>query len=349
MGRFRQALAIGTLVFLAATAAGAEAPTNAPLRLAVDLADGSRLVGQPAATPLPFHTSFALMNIPLDRLATLTMAEDRETATVTLRNGDRLQGVLDLKTLEMDTLFGKVSLGIGLLRSLQVRAQARIRGVRPSAPPAQGMILHYGFDTDEGAAVADDRDPEKKGLAAEDATWARDGVRGGSFAFAGNGGYVEAPAPSGLDKATISVWMKLAALPKAVPFAAVSYCQGGQNAMEHDKDIRVMPDGTFAFYIWNGGGGVQVTSATSLTTGVWNHVVGVVDGSKIKIYVDGSGEGEADAGPSWGGGNCFVLSFVKGFGPTHEFFRGSMDELRIYDRALSEEEVQSLYLYDVGE
>jgi hypothetical protein len=311
----------------------------------MELADGSRLIGRPVATSAPIRTAYARMDIPLALIASITMAEDHEKASVDLRCGDKLNGVLDLKTLEMDTLFGKVSVNIVQIRTIEVRAQSKIRGVRPSAAPAQGLVLHYAFDKDLGKTVADDRNPERNGAAAQDAAWIRNGVHGGAFAFGGNGGYVQAPAPQDLTKATISVWLKVNALPKAAPFAAVSYCGGGQNAGEHDKDVRVMPDGTFAFYTWNGGG-AQATSTTKLTVDTWRHVVGVVDGAKIRLYVDGNMEGEADAGPSWGGGDCFVLSFVKSFGPTHESYRGSLDELRIYNRALSENEVQGLYLFD---
>lgn len=330
------------------TRAGNDGTNQSPvtLRLELDLVDGSRLIGSPALTTFPVQTPYAKTAIPITQFRRIAMADDHETSEMIFRNGDRIKGILDLKALDVETVFGKVSVNIVHVRAIEVRARHRIPGVRPSTAPDQGLVLHYAFDRDLGKTVTDARNPESRGTAVQDAAWTRDGLRGGAFAFGGGGGYVQASSPQGLTIATLSLWLKVEALPKAAPFAAVSYCGGGQNAMEHDKDIRVMPDGTFAFYTWNGGAGAQVTSTTKLTEGNWYHVVGVVDGAKIKIYLDGALEAATDAGPSWGGGSCFVLSFVKSFGPTHESYRGSVDELRIYDRALSEEDVKRLFLYD---
>jgi len=133
MNRLRHALAAGAIATLAAVAAGEEARTNTSLRLAVELVDGSRLLGRPAVTSAPIRTAYARMDISLALVAAITMAGDHEKATVDLQNGDKLQGILDLKALEMDTLFGKVSVTIPSVRSLHV--------LLSGGPPPQSLVF----------------------------------------------------------------------------------------------------------------------------------------------------------------------------------------------------------------
>jgi len=87
MNRLRHALAAGAIAALAAVAAGEEAQTNTSLRLAVELVDGSRLLGRPAVTSAPVRTAYARMDISLALVAAITMAGDHEKATVDLQNG----------------------------------------------------------------------------------------------------------------------------------------------------------------------------------------------------------------------------------------------------------------------
>ena len=81
--------------------------------------------------------------------------------------------------------------------------------------------------------------------------------------------------------------------------------------------------------------------------GEWTHVAMVVrdDGDTGYLYVNGvcvgsSGAGEPFAVPS--------TSFVMGRrGPmSTQYYRGLLDEVRVYSRALSDAEVQALYLYE---
>ncbi len=88
----------------------------------------------------------------------------------------------------------------------------------------------------------------------------------------------------------------------------------------------------------------------------WHHVLGSTDGKIVKLYVDGK-----DAGSSTGSfgsgfnGNTISdkpLFIGKEFreplpaASTPRFFEGSIDDVRIYNRALSEAEVKALFDYE---
>jgi hypothetical protein len=84
----------------------------APLRLTLDLADGSHIRGVPSITSVPVQTSYAKMDIPLEKIVSLEINDDHDTASFELQNGDKLRGVLNLKPLQLGTVFGQVSVSI---------------------------------------------------------------------------------------------------------------------------------------------------------------------------------------------------------------------------------------------
>jgi hypothetical protein len=72
----------------------------------------------------------------------------------------------------------------------------------------------------------------------------------------------------------------------------------------------------------------------------WKHVAAVRDGPRLQLYVDTklAATAESDASPL-AAANSSLLTI--GFGP-HSHFRGKMREVRIYDRALSLDEIAAL-------
>ena len=91
-------------------------------------------------------------------------------------------------------------------------------------------------------------------------------------------------------------------------------------------------------------GGVSKSATTNSQTFLnnWNHVVGVYNGSNVIIYVNGikqtlmsSITGNIDS-------NTNSL-FVGSYDGTVQFFDGSIDEVRIFNRALNATEIKRLY------
>jgi hypothetical protein len=73
----------------------------------------------------------------------------------------------------------------------------------------------------------------------------------------------------------------------------------------------------------------------------WHHLAMVADGSLLHLYVDGVEQGSAAAI----GGTIDVSNGGIGYivsSPTSRYLTGTVDDVRIYNRALSGAEVQSL-------
>jgi hypothetical protein len=85
---------------------------------------------------------------------------------------------------------------------------------------------------------------------------------------------------------------------------------------------------------------------TGVTDGNWHHVVGVYDGAELSLYVDGSlatSSSTFGATPATSTDDLSIGSYY-GVGGT---FGGEIDQLRMYDSALSSSQISDLF--DEGE
>jgi len=85
----------------------------------------------------------------------------------------------------------------------------------------------------------------------------------------------------------------------------------------------------------------------NVNDGTWHHLVGTYDGSQSRLYVDGQLDGLVDAsglidsqGDTYFG--CIGALYKRNDGAARYFFNGLIDDVRIYDRALSADEVSDL-------
>lgn len=89
-----------------------------------------------------------------------------------------------------------------------------------------------------------------------------------------------------------------------------------------------------------------VRGATPVTDGLWHHAAASYDGSTWKLYLDGKLDGQALVGqPPAAAGNQYasIGSALTSTGAAQGFFNGAIDEARIWNRPLSQDEV-NLYM-----
>ena len=93
-------------------------------------------------------------------------------------------------------------------------------------------------------------------------------------------------------------------------------------------------DGQVWFYINNGGNHLF----TPVSSGAWHYITGTFNGTYMSLYVDGELKAaKVSSSPSTEIGSQF------GLGSTANFFNGSIDEVRFWNRSLSAEEVREQY------
>ena len=96
------------------------------------------------------------------------------------------------------------------------------------------------------------------------------------------------------------------------------------------------------FQITDGGITYEASSA-ALSANTWLHVVGVYDGSNLKVYVNGVQSGDATAHTGDIDSSSGTALRIGVDVPEARYFEGKMDEVRIYNRALTAEEVKQRY------
>jgi len=93
----------------------------------------------------------------------------------------------------------------------------------------------------------------------------------------------------------------------------------------------------------------NVIADTNVADGVWHHVVGVYDGQKAQIYIDGILEAEESYSDGFDNNNAplrlgkFLYPYADGHGNLPPVLNGSLDEIRIYNKSLTSTEIKYLY------
>ncbi|MFI6279572.1 LamG-like jellyroll fold domain-containing protein [Streptomyces sp. NPDC050988] len=135
---------------------------------------------------------------------------------------------------------------------------------------------------------------------------------------------------------TVSACVRLSVTPGSF---ATAVSQDGEDHscfyLQHSTDERQ----------WFFAGATQRPVArTAPVAGVWTHLVGVCDGPgrRLRVYVDGVQEGTVADTIEAGG--SLVIARAKYNGGPADFLPGAVKNVRIYDRALTSAQIETLKL-----
>jgi len=194
----------------------------------------------------------------------------------------------------------------------------------------------WGFNEGSGTTTADGSGKGNPGTVTG-AAWSTQGKFGGALSFNGSSSLVRVADSASLDLTTgmtLSAWINPSANQSG--WRTILQKQTDAyflNASNSTGPLRPSGGGTF------GTGDSYVSGPTASPVGSWTHVTYTYDGTTQRVYVNGTqvatkattGLIQTTASPLWIGGNQ----------PYGEFFQGLIDEVRVYNRALTPSEVQS--------
>ena len=207
--------------------------------------------------------------------------------------------------------------------------------VSNTAPASPGLVAAYGFDETSGSIVGDSSGNSNVG-SITGAARIVGGKYGGALSFNGSNNLVSVPDSNSLDLTsgmTLEAWVRPTALGafetvvlKEAP-GDVSYGMYASSAYGGSGVSR--PSAWIA--------GTDVGATTALPTGAWSHLAATYDRTSFKLYINGTqvaskaftGAITASTGALKIGGNS-----IWG-----EYFNGQIDEIRVYNRALSPSEI----------
>ncbi|MFE9829047.1 LamG-like jellyroll fold domain-containing protein [Streptomyces halstedii] len=194
----------------------------------------------------------------------------------------------------------------------------------------------WSLDENKGTKAADSG-PNRKHLTLSPGTSWTPGVRGSALRFDGEGQYAQTDGPV-LDTTgdyTVSAWASLDALPGNY---ATVVSQDGRR--QENPFYLQYGQGAFAF---STPGAHRARLVTKPELGRWYHLVGVRSGDEIKLYVDGALAATEAAGPADVSTGALAVGRAKWSGGNTDFWNGAVDQVRVYDKALTGKEVTALY------
>ena len=103
--------------------------------------------------------------------------------------------------------------------------------------------------------------------------------------------------------------------------------------------LTIGPDGTVMFGFSNAG----VNGSTSIIDGKWHHIVGVRSSGQLYLYIDGKSDAtpvSSTATSISSNGGISIGNIVISNVPTY-FFTGSLDEVRVWNTALSQTQIRA--------
>jgi len=163
-----------------------------------------------------------------------------------------------------------------------------------------------------------------------------EGMLNGALDFDGNGDYVDCGNDASLNlegEITVSAWVSI----RSVASAWMCAVAKGENAWRISVNNTALSF-HFGMTLWSNAG-YGVNGATAVGYNEWHHVTGVFDGSNVLLYLDGMLDASGTTTFPLGTTNVNVLI---GENPeaTGRYWDGLIDEVGIFNRALTEEEIQ---------
>jgi len=212
---------------------------------------------------------------------------------------------------------------------------ACIQAQIPSYVPTNGLVGWWPFNGNANDESANTNDGNVNGpMLTND----RFGNSNSAYNFNGSDNYISMSTmnniPMNNSARTLSVWMNPSTLSNQWTLTAIGYGSPSTN-------------NAFMFGLGNNIISVQGWASdfsTDLTysVGKWIHTVCTYDGTNINIYVDGVLIGSG-TNSSW---NTNGTEFYFGGRPSqgNSFFPGQLDDIAIWNRALTQNEISALYL-----
>ena len=301
------------------------------VRLDMELSDDSRLIGTTTLETFRVENkALGKIDIKLKMIQEIEVNPKTGEVEVCLWGHDLLRGSVDIATIPLSTLCGKVNVPMKHVRYVAVFHPDNLK---------EGLVAHYALDGD-----ARDKSGNKNHGKVKGATPAKDrfGNPRGALSFDGKDDFVDLGADEAFnfeEAFTVSAWVKCNT---RRPELCI-YSSSNPNVLDN---TRISLQNDMFVVAMAKDEAIELAEQGALPPGKWVHCVGTFEGERAAVFLNGEGRGEkeleGELPPATG-------NAIGKLGANRGFMDGVIDDVRIYDRALSGLEVRELYKMEKGQ
>jgi hypothetical protein len=212
-------------------------------------------------------------------------------------------------------------------------------GTKVSSGLSKGLVGHWDLDDESGTTAIDKSGNQNNGtlVTMDDTDWVAGKIGTTSLDFDGSSDYISTVTNlwSANGNHTLSAWVNVDVAP--IGYGAGVFDTSGQGdiSIQDDLQVRVHPVGAN----WE-------DTVSSITLNAWHHIAVTQTASARDIYIDGVFAPTTDDSGSantiaWDTPTALARFGIDGV--FREFFNGQIDDVRLYNRALSADEIYRLY------
>lgn len=206
----------------------------------------------------------------------------------------------------------------------------------------EGLATYFPFDNGSGETTYEDSIEHKTARLINGTSWVP-GKLGYALAFDGKDDYVAGEFADSLKSTTNttwSAWIKPSGVENVTQDQMILSMQGANN-------LRLFGRKLFGSFKINDQT-ESVSGVTALENNKWYHIVSTYDGSSLRLYLNGALEAELTN--LNGGVELDTGQFEVGRWQASDprYYQGAVDEVKLYSRALSADQVKLEYLANLG-
>jgi hypothetical protein len=331
----------GILFFCFGSIRAASVSTNQPtgLRLIIELQDGSKIIGKSGDDNLQFHSEvLGEVKLPLERIRSLECQPKTNSVQLATVNGDTLTAQFVTKVVRVETAFGNFKLPVNLIRHMQVSPAGIPRHMQ------SGLVSWWRAEGNANDSIGTNNGTPLGGI-----TYTN-GEVGQAFVFNNTTSYISVPASSSLNVGTnngftIECWIQPNAINVTVsPAPIIEWDSATTDGMELWSQFGAL---AVSIYDTSGNNYKFNTVNNLLNTNSFQHVALTYDKSSgnAVLYYNGVAVTNANFG-SVTPQTTYPVNIGRRTGQpigNGDTYGGLMDELSLYNRALSASEIQADY------
>jgi len=199
------------------------------------------------------------------------------------------------------------------------------------------LIGWWTLDEGMGATAVDLSGYGEHATIVDNPQWIVTGYERGALQFDGREDYLYTPLAPAMPSQTVCVWVRVDAAPASI----LGWSNAHPTHGTHDRELYVNADGTVTWRIYTDATNA-VTSGRTVRDGHWHHLAGVyTDEGTTELYLDGVSQGSNSASGIYNAYTSPHLT-VGIDSQQNRYLTGAVDDVRVYDKALSEAEIAEI-------